>query len=65
VGLHFTRAAFSGSDGNPELPGMTFNTHDWMVLFETKSYEEQSALANISPTNRWGFLRAEANHKTG
>jgi hypothetical protein len=26
----------SGSDGNPELPGMSFNIHDWIVLFETK-----------------------------
>jgi hypothetical protein len=57
--------AFSGSNGNPELPGMTFNIHDRIVLFETKSHEGQSAPANISPTDRRGFLLAEASHKTG
>ena len=44
---------------------MIFNIHDWIVWFETKSHEEQSTPANISPTNRRGFLLAEANHKTG
>jgi len=42
---------------------MTFNSHDRIVLFETKSHEEQSAPANISPTDRRGFLLAEANYK--
>jgi hypothetical protein len=63
-GASVTRAAFSGADGNPELPGMTFHIHDWMVLFETRSHEEQSALAKKPPAGG-AFLLAEANHKTG